>query len=219
MRTECRQASISTCWLAKNRFLIGVLPEGVPDFIRLGAVHIVENRIVLRTRKTDAQIEVPIHPVIRVISERCTEKYDLVPIHAVGRSFATNFLKAGDVPLAAISKVLGHSEIATTVRYLGAGLQHMRLCLQRGSFCTGDNGRRRQRIGNTGRSTNKKELIVSSFFWCPGQDSNLHEPNCSLPPQSSVSTNFTTWARSPYSVFGCANIGDIFQSAKFSAFL
>ena len=34
----------------------------------------------------------------------------------------------------------------------------------------------------------------TSCSQCPGQDSNLHERNCSLPPQSSVSTNFTTWA-------------------------
>ena len=43
---------------------------------------------------------------------------------------------------------------------------------------------------------NRSRLTISCgfVFVCPGQDSNLHERNCSLPPQSSVSTNFTTWA-------------------------
>ena len=31
--------------------------------------------------------------------------------------------------------------------------------------------------------------------WCPEQDSNLHAVNRHYPPQSSVSTNFTIWAR------------------------
>ena len=43
-------------------------------------------------------------------------------------------------------------------------------------------------------SGNPKPFLPWCVPLCPGQDSNLHEPNCSLPPQSSVSTNFTTWA-------------------------
>ena len=45
------------------------------------------------------------------------KKYDLVCTHTARRSFATNALKAG-VPLASISKILGHSKIATTEKYL-----------------------------------------------------------------------------------------------------
>lgn len=61
---------ISTCELVKNRFLIGAFSGlRVSDFSRLGEMNIVENRIVLRTRKTDTQIVVPIHPVIRDILE------------------------------------------------------------------------------------------------------------------------------------------------------
>ena len=50
---------------------------------------------------------------------------------------------------------------------------------------------------------NRSRLSISCDFIsvCPGQDSNLHERNCSLPPQSSVSTNFTTWALHPRSNF------------------
>ena len=61
---------INTCELVKNRFLIGAFSGlRVSDFSRLGEMNIVENRIVLRTRKTDTQIVVPIHPVIRDILE------------------------------------------------------------------------------------------------------------------------------------------------------
>ena len=48
----------------------------------------------------------------------------------------------------------------------------------------------------------KEKALNISAFKCPGQDSNLHERNCSLPPQSSVSTNFTTWADLPFPGFG-----------------
>lgn len=44
-------------------------------------------------------------------------KYELVCTHTARRSFATNALKAG-VPLPSISKILGHSKIATTEKYL-----------------------------------------------------------------------------------------------------
>ena len=49
---------------------------------------------------------------------------------------------------------------------------------------------------NKTKMKNRSRLTISCgfVFVCPGQDSNLHERNCSLPPQSSVSTNFTTWA-------------------------
>lgn len=53
---------------------------------------------------------------------RCTETCDLVSAHTVRRSFAANLLKAKDVPLAAISKALGHSKIAAAMRYLRVGV-------------------------------------------------------------------------------------------------
>ena len=46
-----------------------------------------------------------------------------VSAHTVRRSFAANLLKAKDVPLAAISKALGHSKIATAMRYLRVGVE------------------------------------------------------------------------------------------------
>ena len=46
---------------------------------------------------------------------------------------------------------------------------------------------------------------------CPGRDSNSHGPNRPPPPQSGVSTNFTTWAH----LFERANIPIIFYSPKF----
>lgn len=169
---------ISTCELVKNRFLIGAFSGlRVSDFSRLGEMNIVENRIVLRTRKTDTQIVVPIHPVIRDILEsgfdlsltisdqkmnsyikvlakmakidgkvairehrggavhvRCTEKYNLVSTHTARRSFATNLLKAKDVPLAAISKALGHSKITTTMRYLRVGAEENAALLAESSY-------------------------------------------------------------------------------------
>ena len=54
---------------------------------------------------------------------RCTETCDLVSAHTVRRSFAANLLKAKDVPLAAISKALGHSKIAAAMRYLRVGVE------------------------------------------------------------------------------------------------
>ena len=45
-----------------------------------------------------------------------------VSAHTVRRSFAANLLKAKDVPLAAISKALGHSKIAAAMRYLRVGV-------------------------------------------------------------------------------------------------
>ena len=68
------------------------------------------------------------------------------------------------------------------------------------------------------RNRNRLTISCDFLFLCPGQDSNLHERNCSLPPQSSVSTNFTTWAshsRMNLSSFGSANIKHLSQSAKF----
>ena len=53
---------------------------------------------------------------------RCTETCDLVSAHTVRRSFAANFLGTKDVPFAAISKALGHSKIATAMRYLRVGV-------------------------------------------------------------------------------------------------
>lgn len=45
------------------------------------------------------------------------KKYELVCTHTARRSFATNALKAG-VPLSSISKILGHTKISTTEKYL-----------------------------------------------------------------------------------------------------
>lgn len=52
-----------------------------------------------------------------------TEKYKLVSTHTARRSFATNLLKAKDIPLAVISKALGHSKVTTTMRYLRVGAE------------------------------------------------------------------------------------------------
>ena len=161
------QRRIATCELVRNRFLIGAFSGlRVSDFSRLGEMNIVDGLIILRTRKTDTPIAVPVHPVIREILDcgfdlnktisdqkmntyikrlakmagidekvaireyrggtariRCTEKYNLVSTHTARRSFATNLLKAKDVPLAAISKALGHSKITTTMRYLRVGVE------------------------------------------------------------------------------------------------
>ena len=40
---------------------------------------------------------------------------------------------------------------------------------------------------------NPRTVNQNEDFQCPGQDLNLHSQG-PLPPQSSVSTNFTTWA-------------------------
>ena len=47
----------------------------------------------------------------------------------------------------------------------------------------------------------KKPTRNSLVFLCPEQESNLHALNQALPPQSSVSTNFTIWANQ-YPVWG-----------------
>ena len=47
----------------------------------------------------------------------------------------------------------------------------------------------------------KKTNDFSLAFLCPEQESNLHALNQALPPQSSVSTNFTIWANQ-YPVWG-----------------
>ena len=43
-------------------------------------------------------------------------------------------------------------------------------------------------------SSNKKNLPFKKGDLCPRLDSNQHAELPALPPQSSVSTNFTTWA-------------------------
>lgn len=68
------------------------------------------------------------------IHVRCTEKYNLVSTHTARRSFATNLLKAKDVPLAAISKALGHSKITTTMRYLRVGAEENAALLAESSY-------------------------------------------------------------------------------------
>ncbi len=157
----------ATCELVRNRFLIGAFSGlRVSDFSRLGEMDIVDDLIMLRTRKTDTPIAVPVHPVIReildggfdlsaaisdqkmnayikhlakmagiedkvairehrggVMQVKYTEKYKLVSTHTARRSFATNLLKAKDVPLAAISKALGHNKVTTTMRYLRVGVE------------------------------------------------------------------------------------------------
>ena len=171
---------IATCKLVRDRFLIGAFSGlRVSDFSRLSPENIVDGRIVLRTRKTDTPIVLPIHPVIRdilasdfeltkTISDqkmntyikrlakmahidekvairefrsgmprtRVVEKYELVTTHTARRSFATNLLKAKDVPLAAISKALGHSKITTTMRYLRIGAEDNAAILAQSSYFT-----------------------------------------------------------------------------------
>ena len=46
-----------------------------------------------------------------------------VSAHTVRRSFAANLLGTKDVPFAVISKALGHSKIATAMRYLRVGVE------------------------------------------------------------------------------------------------
>lgn len=60
----------------------------------------------------------------------------MVPTHTARRSFATNLLKAKDVPLAAISKAFGHSKITTTMRYLRVGVEENAALLAESSYYT-----------------------------------------------------------------------------------
>lgn len=59
---------IATCDLVRNRFLIGAFSGmRVSDFSRFSESNIVEGMIMMRTRKTDTPIAVPLHPVIKKI--------------------------------------------------------------------------------------------------------------------------------------------------------
>lgn len=59
---------ISACNVAKNKFLIGAFTGlRVSDFNRLTEVNIQDDRIRIRTKKTDAQTVIPIHWVIKEI--------------------------------------------------------------------------------------------------------------------------------------------------------
>ena len=126
-----------------------------------------------------------------------------VSAHTARRSFAANLLKAKDVPLAAISKALGHSKIAAAMRYLRVDVWACGALRFSPGAAASDclPGLTTDRIPGISLYIKEKALIFSAFK-CPGQDSNLHERNCSLPPQSSVSTNFTTWADLPFPGFG-----------------
>ena len=126
-----------------------------------------------------------------------------VSAHTVRRSFAVNLLKAKDVPLAAISKALGHSRIAAAMRYLRVDVWACGALRFSPGTAASDclPGLTTDRIPGISSCIKEKALNISAFK-CPGQDSNLHERNCSLPPQSSVSTNFTTWADLPFPGFG-----------------
>lgn len=59
---------IATCELVRNRFLIGAFSGmRVSDFSRFSEANIVDGMIMMRTRKTDTPIAVPLHPVIKRI--------------------------------------------------------------------------------------------------------------------------------------------------------
>ena len=165
--------------MVRNRFLIGAFSGlRVSDFSRLADTDITDDGLILlRTRKTDTPVAIPVHPVIQeilnsgfrldktisdqkmniyikrlakmagidsrvvmrehragTVVEKCMEKYKLISTHTARRSFATNLLKAKDVPLAAISKALGHSKITTTMRYLRVGLEENADILAASSF-------------------------------------------------------------------------------------
>ena len=126
-----------------------------------------------------------------------------VSAHTVRRSFAANLLGTKDVPFAAISKALGHSKIATAMRYLRVDVWACGALRFSPGAAASDclPGLATDRIPGISSYIKEKALNISAFK-CPGQDSNLHERNCSLPPQSSVSTNFTTWADLPFPGFG-----------------
>lgn len=173
------QRRIETCDLVRNRFLIGAFSGlRVSDFSRLADTDITDDGLILlRTRKTDTPVAIPVHPVIQeilnsgfrldktisdqkmniyikrlakmagidsrvvirehragTVVEKCMEKYKLISTHTARRSFATNLLKAKDVPLAAISKALGHSKITTTMRYLRVGVEENADILAASSF-------------------------------------------------------------------------------------
>lgn len=169
---------IETCNVVRNRFLIGAFSGlRVSDFSRLADADIVDGLILLRTRKTDTPIAIPVHPVIQeilnsgfrldqtisdqkmnvyikrlakmagidsrvvvrehragTVVEKSLEKYKLISTHTARRSFATNLFKAKDVPLAAISKALGHSKVTTTMRYLRVGVEENAEILAASSF-------------------------------------------------------------------------------------
>lgn len=59
---------MATCELVKNRFLIGAFSGmRVSDFSRFSESNIVDGMIMMRTRKTDTPIAIPLHPVIKRI--------------------------------------------------------------------------------------------------------------------------------------------------------
>lgn len=61
---------IATCELVRNRFLIGAFSGmRVSDFSRFNESNIVDGMIMMRTRKTDTPIAIPLHPVIKKILE------------------------------------------------------------------------------------------------------------------------------------------------------
>jgi len=61
---------IATCELIRNRFLIGAFSGmRVSDFSRFSESNIVDGMIMMRTRKTDTPIAIPLHPVIQRILE------------------------------------------------------------------------------------------------------------------------------------------------------
>ena len=61
---------MATCELVRNRFLIGAFSGmRVSDFSRFSESNIVDGMIMMRTRKTDTPIAIPLHPVIQRILE------------------------------------------------------------------------------------------------------------------------------------------------------
>ena len=61
---------MATCELVRNRFLIGAFSGmRVSDFSRFSESNIVDGMIMMRTRKTDTPIAIPLHPVIKKILE------------------------------------------------------------------------------------------------------------------------------------------------------
>lgn len=102
-----------------------------------------------------------------------------VSAHTVRRSFAANFLKAKDVPLAAISKALGHSKIAAAMRYLrvdvwACGALRFSPGAAASDCLPGLATDRIPGISSYKSSYTKEKALNISAFSCPGQESNLH---------------------------------------------
>lgn len=107
---------MATCEQVKNRFLIGAFSGmRVSDFSRFSESNIIDGMIMMRTRKTDTPIAIPLHPVIKRILE---SDFDLSK--TISDQKMNDYIKR-------LAKMAGINEKVTICEHRGGEVKEIRI--------------------------------------------------------------------------------------------